>query len=196
MTQMTRIIAAVLCLGFAQSLAAQSTPPASDATGLTMGEVAGQPDGIGSTYIAETHGDWDVKCVRTEDGNDPCQLYQVLSDGNSNPVARISIFGLPSGQDVAAGGVIVVPLETLLSPQVSLQVDDNAARHYGFSWCNRVGCIARVDFSTADVDALKRGQAATVTIVPAVAPDRRVVLNVSLDGFTAGYDAVNKINGY
>ena len=24
----------------------------------------------------ETQGDWDIRCIRTETGNDPCQIFQ------------------------------------------------------------------------------------------------------------------------
>jgi invasion protein IalB len=35
---------------------------------------------------------------------------------------------------------------------------------------------------------------ASMTLVPVVAPDQKVVLDISLKGFTAGYDAVNEAN--
>jgi len=53
-----------------------------------------------------------------------------------------------------------------------------------------VGCVARVGFTAAEVDGFKKGGKATLTIVPAVAPDKTVALEVSLKGFTAGFDAV------
>ena len=44
---------------------------------------------------------------------------------------------------------------------------------------------------TADeVAGFKKGAKATMTIVPAAAPDQKVALDISLKGFTAGYDAV------
>ena len=40
----------------------------------------------------------------------------------------------------------------------------------------------------ADVAAFKRGKEAVITIVPALAPDQKVELALSLDGFTASFD--------
>ena len=41
---------------------------------------------------------WEQRCVRTEDGADPCQLYQLLKDADGNSVAEISMFSLPEGR--------------------------------------------------------------------------------------------------
>lgn len=165
--------------------------------GLSMGRDpdAPDPDAIGVTYTASEHGDWENRCVRTEDGADPCQLYQLLRDTEGNPVAEISVFGLPAGQQAAAGATVIVPLETLLTEELTLQVDGGQARKYPFSWCSQIGCIARLGFTSAEVDAFKKGNKATLTIVPVVAPDQKVAVEASLRGFTAGYDAVNAANG-
>ena len=41
-----------------------------------------------------------------------------------------------------------------------------------------------------EVEQFKKGAKATVTVVPAAAPEASVSLDVSLKGFTAGYEAV------
>lgn len=159
--------------------------------GLSMGEEVG---GIGSTYVEAVHGDWEMRCIRTEDGADPCNLYQLLKDGEGNSVAEISVFNLPDGGQAAAGATIVTPLETLLTQQVTLQVDSGKARRYPFSWCSPMGCVSRVGFTAAEVAEFKRGAKANITIVPVAAPDQKVTLDLSLKGFTAGYDAVAAAN--
>jgi len=45
-----------------------------------------------------------------------------------------------------------------------------------------------------DVAAFKRGKEATITIVPALAPDQKVELSLSLDGFTASFDKSSVID--
>ncbi len=104
------------------------------------------------------------------------------------------MFNLPAGQQAAAGATIIVPLETLLTANLTMKVDTAQPRVYPFTWCSSIGCVARVGFTQAEVDALKRGSRAQLTIVPVVAPDERVILDVSLTGFTAGYDAVVAAN--
>lgn len=164
--------------------------PAPDPLALSAGEEAA-PEGpkVGDIYINSEYSDWDLRCIKAEGGKDPCQLYQLLEDAKNNPVAEINVFPLPDGQETAAGATIITPLETLLTQQLSLTVDGGAAKKYPFAWCSQIGCFARVGLSAADVAAFKRGSKATISIVPVAAPDQRVNIEVSLSGFTAGYDA-------
>ena len=159
--------------------------------GLSMGQEQAQ---VGQTYIREEHGDWDVRCVRTSSGSDPCQLYQLLQDAEGNNVAEISVFPLPEGQEANAGATIITPLETLLTAQLALRVDDGPVKRYPFSWCSQVGCFSRVGFTDDDLGTFRRGAEATLTIRPVAAPDQTVDLGVSLSGFTAGFEAVTEIN--
>ena len=48
--------------------------------------------------------------------------------------------------------------------------------------------------TAAEIDAMKKGAKMTATIVPFVAQDQKVNLDISLKGFTAGFDAVNAAN--
>ncbi len=172
--------------------------PAADAVAgsdLNLGAVEGATDGPGSQFVEASFGTaWEQRCVRTEDGSDPCQLYQLLKDAEGNSVAEISMFDLPTGGEAAAGATIVAPLETLLTENIRLKVDDAAAKIYPFTWCSQIGCIARVGFTAEEVAAFKGGARATLTIVPVVAPDQKVDLNLDLSGFTAGYDAIVAAN--
>ena len=207
-TKTAQLLATTFCLllgtaAFAQDTAPADAPAAAPvpadapvANGLSMGKEEGAAaDGIGSTYTAETFGTWEQRCIKTEDGADPCQLYQLLKDTDGNNVAEISIFGLADGQQAAAGATIIVPLETLLTADLTMTVDTGKPRQYPFSWCSSIGCIARIGFTKAEVDGFKKGNKAQLTIVPVAAPDKKVDLALPLAGFTAGYDAVNKANG-
>lgn len=167
--------------------------PASDAdstTDLSMGTEVTDAAAVGTPYIREAFGDWALRCLVAEEGTaDPCQLYQLLYDEDGNSVAEISMFPLPSGSRAAAGATIVVPLETLLTEQLQISVDGSPTRQYPFTFCNRAGCVARVGFTAEDISLFKRGNAATLRMVPAVSPENQVILNISLSGFTAGYIA-------
>lgn len=158
-------------------------PAADPATGAPAEPQPGEP------YIREEFGDWGLRCLRAEEGPDPCQLYQLLNDGEGNPVAEISMFPLPEGSQAIAGATIVTPLETLLTENLTLSVDGGAERIYPFTFCNAAGCIARVGFTTDEVAEFRRGNEATLSIVPAAAPDQTVTLTISLAGFTAGIEA-------
>mgnify|MGYP001047026756 CR=1 FL=1 len=146
---------------------------------------------VGEPYERETVGDWSVRCVRAGEGEaERCTLYQLLQNDEGVSVAEFNLFRLPEGGEIAAGTTIVVPLETFLPEQLTIAVDGENARRYPYRFCNRAGCIARVGLTSEQVDLLKQGANATLRIVPAAAPDTEVVLNLSLDGFTAGFDAI------
>ena len=143
----------------------------------------------GQQYIRDTFGDWALRCLRVEDGPEPCQLYQLLLNEEGNPLVEVLIIPLPAGGEAVAGATIVVPLETQLTEQLVLTIDGSDARRYPFDFCTQAGCVARFGMSQGQIDQFKRGASGTLTIVPAAAPDQRVVLTMSLTGFTAGFEA-------
>ena len=171
--------------GYAQ----ETTPPDDD--GLALGEPVGPREG--EPYINAEFGDWALRCIKAAEGEaDPCNLYQLLVSDEGASVAEFNIFQLPAGGQAVAGATLVVPLETLLTQQVTIAVDGQNARRYPFNFCNRAGCVARIGFTQAEIDEFKRGVQATVRIVPAAAPTQEVILAVSLTGFTAGYDNASR----
>ena len=201
MFKLFRLYAVFAVMSLAVPVSAQdATPPAVDpatdpvavpdpASDLSMGApVEAGPPQVGQTYIREVFGDWSLRCLKAETGEDPCQLYQLLRDADGNAVAEISMFPLPAGGQAAAGATIVAPLETLLTEQITISVDGTGTRRYPFTFCNQAGCVSRVGFTTEEVAQFKAGAEASMRIVPAAAPDQEVVLKISLVGFTAGYD--------
>lgn len=161
---------------------------------LSLGEDADKEPDLGKPFTKEVIGAWEMRCIKTESGEEPCQMYQLLDDGQGAPVAEISLFRLPEGGKAVAGATIVVPLETSLPQQLTIKVDGGNARRYPYAFCNPVGCYARLGMTDADVAAFKRGNEAVITIVPALAPDQKVELSLSLSGFTASYGKVSVIN--
>lgn len=154
--------------------------------GTPVDDTAPRP---GEPYVREVFGDWALRCLVAEVGEDPCQMYQLLLDPSENPVAEISIVPLADGGPAVAGVVVVVPLETLLTEQLTLSIDGGEARRYAFNFCNRAGCVARFGLTDEQVALLKRGASGVLTIVPAAVPDQQINLTMSLIGFTAGFDA-------
>ncbi|MEM6579513.1 MAG: invasion associated locus B family protein, partial [Pseudomonadota bacterium] len=143
------------------------------------------------SYIKEQYGDWPLQCFRTETGDDPCQMYQLLREAAGNPVAEFTVFRLPGTDQAVAGATIVAPLGTLLPQGIRISVDDGPQKVYSFSFCSMVGCFARIGFTEEDIEAFKAGGGATLTIVPAQAPDQIVQISASLDGFTAAFNEVS-----
>ena len=205
MTNLTKTLTFALLMAMATPINAQTTEgetataeetAAADALALSMGS---EDVAVGDVYVTTEHGDWEVRCIKTEGDNDPCQLYQLLhtvsESGDKSPVAEINIFALGEEGGPAAGATIITPLETLLTQELAMSVDGGKAKKYPFSWCSQIGCFSRVGFSAADVAAFKKGVNATLTIVPVAAADQRVNLTVSLKGFTAGFTDLQERNG-
>lgn len=166
--------------------AAASEAPAGDAA--ATGE-ATEPE-VGTYYAGEVHGDWTTRCLKADNGPDPCELFQLLRDGQGNSVAEVGLIPL-SGGPVAAGLTVTAPLETDLGAGLGLQIDSAEGKAYPFNVCFQAGCVSRIGLTPAEVSALKRGKAAKVTVVPfGVDPANGVELQMSLSGFTAGFDAL------
>ena len=182
-----RIAAAVIAsLGSAGIAAAQVDQPGGLSTGTPIEE--GQAsDEIGAPYVAEVFDAWEKRCVRQEDGNDPCQIYQLIGDGSGGSVAEFTVFLFPEGGGAVAGATIVTPLETLLTEQVTVRVDGGPAKRYPFTFCAQAGCVSRIALTDEDLAAFRAGAKAEIRIVPAVAPDQEVWVEASLAGFTAGF---------
>jgi len=182
------ILLAVVLAQASIAMAQETTTP-QPAEDLNLGEPAGPR--IGERYAVTTIGAWEIRCVRTPEGQeDPCNMYQLLLDGAGNQVAEVSLFRLPDGSRAVAGANIIVPLETLLPQQLTLSVDGNEARTYPFTYCNAGGCVTRVGFTDPEIAQFKAGSKAVVRLVPAAAPTEEVLLDMSLAGFTASYDSI------
>ncbi|WP_322889107.1 MULTISPECIES: invasion associated locus B family protein [unclassified Yoonia] len=193
-TTMTALtLAGLLTLG-TQAIGQDDTAPQAPATAdaLDLGEPIGPR--AGEIYVADNHGDWEVRCIRAPEGQDDrCNLYQLLTNADDDPVAEFNLFRLPEGGQAVAGANVVVPLETLLTQQLTLSVDSGEARRYPFSFCNAAGCVARIGLTQAEVDAFKSGATATLRLVPAAAPDEEFLLTMSLAGFTAGFNNLTPV---
>jgi len=156
--------------------------------GLPVGEPVTQDKVPGQAYIRETNGDWGMECLYVPEGQEePCQMFQALLDDSGNTVANVRIFRLPEGGQAAAGALIAVPLETLLTAQLTLGIDEGITKRYPFTVCDRLGCYARIGFTNEDITAFKKGAVAKLGLVPYVAPDQRLQLSLSLKGFTASF---------
>ncbi len=175
--------------------AAEGAAPAEGTVDLNLGEEVADEPQLGQPYVRETLGDWQLECIKVEEGQDqPCQMFQALSDANGNSVANVRFFRLPKGGKAIAGGLIAVPLETLLTAQLTIAIDGANAKRYPFSVCDQLGCYARIGLTQEDVNRFKRGAKASVTLVPFVAPDQKVSLDMSLSGFTAGFEKATVIS--
>ncbi|MGH1413420.1 MAG: invasion associated locus B family protein [Pelagimonas sp.] len=165
-----------------------------DVPELDMGEDPNAPKPTGpKTYVKDGFGDWVLQCLEVPEGDDVCQMYQLLKDANGTSVAEVNIFKIQDGGQAVAGGTFIVPLETLLPQKLTVTVDGGSARRYDYSFCSQIGCYARVGLTAQDIQRFKAGAKATITLVPAVAANKKVSVEMSLKGFTAAYKAASTI---
>jgi invasion protein IalB len=142
----------------------------------------------GQVYLAETMAPWELRCTKTTSGKDPCQIFQALRNDTGASVAEFNMFAVPDGQGAAAGAVIIVPLETALDRGLILKVDDKEARGWGFDFCNSYGCVVRAGFTAAELEEMKAGTKAVLSITPMADRDTPVELTLNLEGFSAAID--------
>ncbi|WP_050602491.1 invasion associated locus B family protein [Ruegeria sp. 6PALISEP08] len=178
-------VAALLLCGTAY---AQETPTTEPETGLDLGQEGPR---VGEQFVREEFGDWDVSCIKAQAGEDPCAVVQVLNGPAGDPIAEVSIGKLPEGGAAVAWANVIVPLETLLQAQLALSIDGAPRKLYNYHHCLPVGCVAQLGLSQGDIDAMKAGSKATFSLVPARVPDQVLEMDMSLSGFTSGYDALN-----
>lgn len=163
--------------------------PAADADAAAAPQApARDPEGPGTYYALSEHGDWTIRCIRAGEGKDPCEMYKLLTDEDDNAVAELTLVPLSNG-NVAAGATLVAPLETDLIEGLGFQVDTGEVRGYPFSFCAPVGCVSRLGFTAEELAGMKRGNQATVQLLPFGGdPAQPVQLSMSLSGFTAAFD--------
>jgi len=157
--------------------------------GVSMGQLV-EEDQVGQTYIREVFTDWELRCIRTADDRDPCQLNQLMVDAGGNPVAEFNLLAASPGGEAAAIANVITPLETLLTANLRLAIDDNQAKLYPYAFCTQVGCFVRLGLTEEELGRFQSGSSATVTIVPAASPNEVVNVTLSLSGFTAGFAAL------
>ncbi|WP_027258923.1 invasion associated locus B family protein [Leisingera aquimarina] len=161
---------------------------------LDLGEPVSDGPRAGDRYSKETHGDWDLACIKTDSGTDPCSLLQVLAGPQGNPIAEVSLFRIDQqGGQAVAGATVIVPLETLLPAALTISIDGAPAKRYNYSFCNQLGCVAQIGLTQGDIDAFRKGKEAVLSLRPAPAPDQVVQMKLSLSGFTAGFDVVDVV---
>jgi len=163
---LTKVRAPAAASGLATLLAAAALASSAAAQQAITDSATGQ------AYVAGTEGDWQIRCLKAPEGPDPCQIHQLLKDSQGNAVAEMTLFDLPGDQQAAMGGSIIVPLETLLTAEVTLQVDDGPARTYPFAFCTAQGCVASIGLTEAEVAEMRAGTAASIAVVPAHGPPR------------------------
>ena len=187
MFKVTYYIGAILYLLLSHT-ALQAQMPAAEE--FSTGKVVESTLAMGDYYVKGSFGDWTLRCLKTEQAQDPCQLFQLMHTSDRSPVAEYNLNPIQPDGLVIAGANVITPLETLLTQQLTIQVDDENAKIYPFAFCVQMGCVARIGLTEDDLDSYRSGAQAIITMFPAAAPTKPERLTLSLTGFTAGHEAL------
>ena len=190
MFKVTNYIGAILYLLLSHTALQAQTAQMPAAEDFSTGEVVESNPAIGDYYAKGSFGDWTLRCLKTEQAQDPCQLFQLMHTPDGSPVAEYNLSPVQSDGLVIAGANVITPLETLLTQQLTIQVDDENAKIYPFAFCVQMGCVARIGLTEEDLDSYRSGAQAIITMFPAAAPTKPERLTLSLTGFTEGHEAL------
>ena len=186
------IIKTILKPVFAMALLCAPAWAQSESDSLSLGVPLNLPK-IGEPYLAEKFGDWSLQCIRTKDAKDPCEMHQLMLNAEGQPMSEVSLFRLPQGQGAIAGANIIVPLETLLTTPIIIGFDEETRKQYPYTFCNSVGCVARIGLTENEVTLFKKGAVAKITVVHISRPNQPITFDMSLKGFTAAFNKTTVI---
>ena len=133
-----------------------------------------------------THQDWQVLCEDTPTGEN-CFISQAIVDDAGDPVMQISLGRLEDDNVM----VIYLPLGLDLRPGILFQVEDKFRREFPFQTCLPNGCRVVVQVDEEMLTAMRTGTQFVVGI-KTLGSDRVGVIEGSLMGFTAGFQAVTE----
>jgi invasion protein IalB len=136
--------------------------------------------------------DWLMRCEKPE-GQDSeiCFIAQGVTVKENNK-RLLSVIVLPVPKDGKFGAIFAMPLGISLPPGVALQIDEGEKVQVPVERCEPGGCRAELVLDDKLLGAMKNGKKAGVTFYD---PARRAIpVPISLDGFKAGFDAMQKAN--
>ena len=147
----------------------------------------------GATSLNESHGDWTVSCRVVQDKDKQqvksCAMSQQQVNKQKQRALEVSL--VPQ-KDGSARGVILLPFGLAVTKGVTVDVDGDAlGKPMDFSTCVPVGCLVPVDFDTASIKKIAKGQKMQIS---AVAPNgQKITLAASLNGFTSAFNRTGEL---
>lgn len=149
--------------------------------------------------VVSTHGAWKIQCETAKtasvEGQAPqrqCGMVQGTQN-EKNPKAGLTLVIVKAKQndkDVTMMRVMA-PIGVFLPTGVALEIDGAAVGRVPFTRCMPQICIAFAEASPETLVKMKKGTEANFIVYEA--PGIGLPMKMSLDGFSAGLDALNKL---
>ena len=143
--------------------------------------------------VEEQHGSWFVICQQPAGQELECTMTQPVLNNQGTPAATVNIFPVTDSNLFTAAAVILTPLGTNLENGISLAVDSNSPRRYGFKFCLVDGCLARIGLLKSEVGSMKAGSVWRMVLYEGENVDNPLIFDMSLTGFTNAFDRLVQV---
>lgn len=138
--------------------------------------------------VRSAHGDWQMRCDTPPGASgEQCALIQNVTAADRENVG-LSVIVLKTADKQARILRVLAPLGVLLPSGLGLRVDNADIGRAGFVRCLPNGCIAEVILEDELLSKLQSGSQATFIIFQT--PEEGIGIPISLNGFSAGFDAL------
>ena len=140
--------------------------------------------------LTATHGAWELHCI---EGTETCAMQQVGETGDGRRALLVTVQRLAGvtaeGRPVPAAITVNTPIGVLIPYGVRVKVDQGNVAPVPLLRCLPDNCAARAPLAQEAIDQFKRGSTATFGFFL----QEEVLVEVSLNGFTAAYDALKPV---
>ena len=146
---------------------------------------------VGDPTPGDIFGDWVYGCGPAPQGQKPsCFISQTLTlSKEGKAIGRMLTMNVASRRDDAGPRVVLlVPWGVDVQQKIQIQVDEGATWETVIQTCVQGGCRSTFNLSDQAVTTFKAGVTAKVAFW--TVGGQRIVVNVSLWGFTAGLKAL------
>jgi invasion protein IalB len=138
--------------------------------------------------VKNTFGDWQLRCETPAGAKtEQCAIVQNVA-AEDRPNVSLVIIVLKTADGKSRLLRVVAPLGVLLPSGLGLKIDQADIGRAGFVRCLTTGCVAEVVMEDNLVTQMKGGKTATFIVFQT--PEEGVGIPVSLNGFSAGFDAL------
>ncbi|WMS44239.1 invasion associated locus B family protein [Acuticoccus sp. MNP-M23] len=141
--------------------------------------------------LTETYGDWTVRCVTPEGGNQRCWMGQTLNKEGTQDIIMQLDLAVVNGENFFT---VLAPFGLLLPSGGTFAVDGEPLLTLPFRTCLPRGCLMRHTLTDTELAALRRGARFGVTFRTASDDEAEVTLGVSLSGFSAAQNRLKALS--
>lgn len=157
------------------------------------------PEKASNVEVVATHGAWKLQCENAPasaegqaEAGRSCGMVQ-STQNEKNPKATLTLVLVKSkqGDKNVTMMRILAPIGVFLPTGVALEIDGNAVGRVPFTRCMPQICMAFAEATAETLGKMKKGNAANFIIYEA--PGLGLPMKLSLEGFSAAIDALNKL---